>query len=82
MEYKAAHKSNHQCALITRSFLVFRHTMKAVTAANHWIRSGKITTKTKMLHSLICNKTTGVLCVAAGSCLCAIQFSFVFRAFT
>jgi len=33
MEYKATRKSNHQCTLITHSFLVFRHMMKAVTAA-------------------------------------------------
>jgi len=33
LEYKATRKSNHQCALITRSFLVFRYMMKAVTAA-------------------------------------------------
>jgi len=33
LEYKATRKSNHQCALITRSFLVFRHMVKAVTAA-------------------------------------------------
>jgi len=44
--------------------------------------TGKITAKTKMLHSLICNKTTGVLSVAASICLCVIQFSFVCRAFT
>jgi len=25
LEYKATRKSSHQCALITRSFLVFRH---------------------------------------------------------
>jgi len=33
VEYKATRKSNHQCALVTRSFLVFRHMMKAVTVA-------------------------------------------------
>jgi len=33
LKYKATRKSNHQCALITRSFLVFRHMKKAVTAA-------------------------------------------------
>jgi len=38
--------------------------------------------KTKMLHSLICNKTAGVLSFAASICLCVIQFSFVCRAFT
>jgi len=30
---KATRKSNHQRALVTRSFLMFRHLMKAVTAA-------------------------------------------------
>jgi len=29
---EATHKSNHQCALITRFFLVFKHMMKAVAA--------------------------------------------------
>jgi len=29
-----------------------------------------------MLLSLICNKTTGVLSVAASICLCVIQLSF------
>jgi len=38
--------------------------------------------KTKMLHSLICNKTTGDLGVAASICLYVIQFSFVCSAFT
>jgi len=41
-----------------------------------------MTANTKMLHSLICNKTTGVLSVPASICLCAIQFSFVCPAFT
>jgi len=35
-----------------------------------------------MLHSLICNKTTGVLSVAASIFLCVVQFSFLCRAFT
>jgi len=30
LEYKATRKCNHQCALTTRSFLVFRHMMKAL----------------------------------------------------
>jgi len=38
--------------------------------------------KTKMPHSLICNKIKEVLCVAASIYLCVIQFSFVCRVFT
>jgi len=32
LKYKATSKFNYQCVFITRSLLVFRHKMKAVTA--------------------------------------------------
>jgi len=110
-----------QSPMCTRSFLVFRHMMKAMTAAltkkavlnakgrsfrraflgiaaepkfflqvsGNQVVQQKISEQDRQNYGKNkdatfghCNKTTGVLSVAASVCLCVIQFSFVCRAFT